>query len=75
MLALITIVRGFKLHFIIVLFGGLVGLPFSGESFDDAFGLRRLGRVRVGVDEVDDLRGTGAVRARFEWVGRGRLLE
>ena len=56
MFVIITIVRRLELHFIIVLLGGLVGLPFSSESFDDALGLRGLGRVRVGVDEVDDLR-------------------
>ena len=56
-LAIITIVRSFKLHLVVVLFGRLVGLPFSSESFDDAFGFRRLGGVRVGIYKVDDLRG------------------
>ena len=53
---IITIVRSFKLDLVVVLLGGLVGLPFSSESFNHSFGLRGLGRVRVGVDEVDDLR-------------------
>ena len=56
MFVIITIVRSFKLHFIVVFFRGFVGLALSSESFDDAFGFCRLRRVRVGIYKVDDLR-------------------
>ena len=55
-LAVVAVVGRLELDLVVVFFGGLVGLPFARESFDDAFGLRGFRRVGVGVDEVDDLR-------------------
>ena len=60
-LAVVAVVGRLELDLVVVLLRRLVRLALAGQSFDDALRLRRLGRVGVRVDEVDDLRAAHGV--------------
>ena len=57
MLAVVAVVRRLELDLVVVFLRRFIGFALAREALDDPFGLRGLGRVRVGVYEVDDLRG------------------
>ena len=60
-LAVVAVVGRLELDLVVVLLRRLVRLALAGEALDDALGFGGLGRVGVGVDEVDDLRAAHGV--------------